>query len=153
MRREQSRQRRAHPFPLHHVRSINKAGKSSPPSAALPGRGPTKAAGRPRALARPAEEAAPAAGVGPAAPSPPSWYLGSGLVMHHGGPPFRLFQTEIAEVTVSANPPPSAARAGVPARQAGEQAQPMGIPTLVPPASPVRPSPPSPPRGTAECNK
>lgn len=45
---------------------------------------------------------------------------------------------------MSTNPPLSAARAGVPARQAGEQAQPMGIPTLVPPAPPARPSPPLP---------
>lgn len=43
---------------------------------------------------------------------------------------------------MSTNPPLSAARAGVPGRQAGEQAQPMGIPTLVPPAPPARPSPP-----------
>lgn len=45
---------------------------------------------------------------------------------------------------MSTNPPLSAARAGVPARQAGEQARPMGIPTLVPPAPPARPSPPLP---------
>lgn len=46
---------------------------------------------------------------------------------------------------MSTNPPLSAARAGVPARQAGEQAQPMGIPTLVPPAPPAPPARPAPP--------
>lgn len=45
---------------------------------------------------------------------------------------------------MSTTPPLSAARAGVPARQAGEQAQPMGIPTLVPLAPPARPAPPLP---------
>lgn len=45
---------------------------------------------------------------------------------------------------MSTNHPLSTARAGVPARQAGKQAQPMGIPTLVPPAPPARPSPPLP---------
>lgn len=136
--------------PRHHVGAINKPGKAPHPALGI---------------ARGASVAPWGGGrhLQPGSGSPRRRYLGAWLVMQRKEPPFRLFQGEIAEVTVSTNPPLSAARPGVPARQAGEQRSPWESQHLCrrraagggwregspgPPFSPALP-----PRGAAECNK